>query len=365
MRARVEKLALEPGQRVLAVSDVHADWYALERALEQAGFGAEDRLVILGDVLEKGTENIDTLRYVMALAQRPNVHVVMGNCDSVTLEFLEYPEGYGAGYMDWYQNHWRGRSFVTEAAARAGLPLRGPEDYPPVQALLREEYGPELDFLRGLPTILESDQVIFVHGGVASEVGMDRLDAWHCMKNDNFLSQDTHLSKWCVVGHWPSSAYRQDISDLAPIVLGDKKIVSIDGGRSLKPDGQLNVLMFRAGENEFSWTAWDGLERVTALEGQGVSAESVNISFANGAVEVLERGETVARCRHKSSGRVTDIPNRLLYRRGGELVSEDYTDYRLPVEPGDVLAVVERTEKGLLAKKGSVTGWYFGRYTPN
>lgn len=40
---------------------------------------------------------------------------------------------------------------------------------------------------------------------------------------------------------------------------------------------------------------------------------------------------------------------------------EDSTDYRLPVEPGDVLKVVERTSRGILAKKDGVTGWYFGR----
>jgi predicted metal-dependent phosphoesterase TrpH len=35
----------------------------------------------------------------------------------------------------------------------------------------------------------------------------------------------------------------------------------------------------------------------------------------------------------------------------------------LSVEPGDLLALVARTQKGILAKKDGITGWYRGRYT--
>ena len=41
--------------------------------------------------------------------------------------------------------------------------------------------------------------------------------------------------------------------------------------------------------------------------------------------------------------------------------SEDSTDYRLPVAPGDKLTLVARTKTGFLCKKDGVTGWYYGR----
>ena len=40
---------------------------------------------------------------------------------------------------------------------------------------------------------------------------------------------------------------------------------------------------------------------------------------------------------------------------------EDTSDYRLAVEPGDRLSIVEETSRGRLVKKDGVTGWYFGR----
>ena len=46
----------------------------------------------------------------------------------------------------------------------------------------------------------------------------------------------------------------------------------------------------------------------------------------------------------------------------GVLRCEDSTDYLLPVARGDTLSVVRHTSRGLLAKKGGVTGWYRGQF---
>lgn len=40
---------------------------------------------------------------------------------------------------------------------------------------------------------------------------------------------------------------------------------------------------------------------------------------------------------------------------------DDYTDYVLPVSPGDALALVEVTPDGCIVKKNGVVGWYFGK----
>jgi len=48
-------------------------------------------------------------------------------------------------------------------------------------------------------------------------------------------------------------------------------------------------------------------------------------------------------------------------RRDGRLHTADVTDYRLPVEPGDVLGLVCSCSRGYLLKKNGAVGWYFGR----
>ena len=182
------------------------------------------------------------------------------------------------------------------------------------------------------------------------------------MKNDDFLGQGRSFDKWVIVGHWPVTLYHPHIPSAAPLILRDRKIISIDGGCVLKADGQLNALLLPSEASEdFTWTAWDGLPVARALDGQAASRDSVNIRWGRAALELLEPGEETSLCRHLETGRVLPILNAYLRRGPRGLWCEDSTDYALPVSPGDLLTVVARTKNGFLCKKDGVTGWYYGR----
>lgn len=71
-------------------SDLHGCWRRLDRLLRHVGFCDNDMLFILGDLIEKGRENLASLRYVMKLSQRDNVTVLMGNVDLSRLEMHEH-----------------------------------------------------------------------------------------------------------------------------------------------------------------------------------------------------------------------------------------------------------------------------------
>ena len=227
---------------------------------------------------------------------------------------------------------------------------------------LRERYPEIRAWLAGLPTILETEHLVFVHGGVPSLEHMETLDRWKCMKNDDFRGQGHSFSKYVIVGHWPVTLYNPKVPSAAPLFDWDRKIISIDGGCVLKADGQLNALILPSEESEdFSWQAYDGLEVYTALDRQEPSQDSINIRWGRADLELLEPGEELSRCRHLESGRELYILTSYLRRTGERLWCEDSTDYRLPVEPGDRLSLVARTSRGCLMKKNGVTGWYFGR----
>ena len=83
------------------------------------------------------------------------------------------------------------------------------------------------------------------------------------------------------------------VPSAAPLLAEGRHIASIDGGCSLKVDGQLNALVLpeRPG-GAFSWFAYDGLPTATALDPQAPSADSVNIRWGRNALEVLERGRS-------------------------------------------------------------------------
>lgn len=360
--AKVEPIRLPAGRRVLVISDIHGNLTFFKALLRQVGFCADDILILLGDVLEKGVDSLATLRYVMSLRERYEVHMLCGNCDNLTFHFVDQTPGIPPEFYDSYVFGWGEKCVLTQMAREAGVPLESPADFPRLRAVIQERFAPELAFLRSLPTILLSDRFLFVHGGVYREDRLEQLTAWRCMKNDNFLGLGLSFHRWVVVGHWPVTLYDPSIPSAAPIILPERHIISIDGGCQLKWDGQLNALIIPDGESEdFSWQSYDGFPTAVALDRQEASTGSINIRWHENPVEVLEWGEEFSRCRHLASGRVLDILTEYLYEKGGVTRCEDSTDYRLPVEPGDVLSIVRTTSRGYLAKKDGVTGWYAGR----
>ena len=363
--ARVRQLDIPPGRRILVISDLHSNRDFLLALLEQAGFGPEDLLVLLGDFVEKRTGGLDTLHTVMDLSRRDNVIPLLGNCDDITVNFADGDPDIEPGFYDWYFKHWGEKCLLVEMGNAVGVPLRGREDYSALRRAVNTRFAPEIAFLRALPHIAVSDRYLFVHGGVPREEALDTLEGWRCMKNDHFLSQGHAFRRWCIVGHWPVTLYDPIVPSARPLVEWSRHIISIDGGCSLKLDGQLNALILPAdGSENFSYLSWDGFPQVIALDPQAPSVPSINVRYAHNRVEILQAGGEFCRCRHVESGYELDILTDFLFHREDGIYCEDATDYRLPVSPGDRITAVRATSRGLLAKKDGVTGWYRGRTAP-
>ena len=360
-KARVVRTQLPAGRRVLAVSDIHGNLPFLKGVLSAAGYGKEDVLVLVGDLVEKGPDSLAALRYIMDLAAENEVYCLRGNCDDLVADFMGQ-RGAPPGFFLRYLDIWGERCLLLQMGRSAGFEVRGWEDLPALREVLRARFAPELAFLAALPEVLVTEDYLFVHGGVDDEEAPEAMDAWRCMKNDDFLSQGRSFRRWCVVGHWPVTLYRPDVPSAAPLLLADRRIASIDGGCCLKLDGQLNALVLpeRPG-GAFPWFSYDGLPTAEALDRQEASADSVNVRWGRNEVEVLERGAELTLCRHRETGRVLEVLTDYLYERDGAARCEDSTDYRLGVEPGDRLSVVRRLGDRALVKKGGTTGWYFGR----
>lgn len=241
-KARVVHMELPAGRRVLAISDVHGNLPFFRGVLAAANYTADDVLVLVGDLVEKGPDSLTLLRAVMELAQQNTVYCLKGNCDNLVWEFVEEPGADEDPFYDHYLKVWGDRCLLIQMGRAAGLDPRGPEDLPALRQAIRERFGPELAFLGAMPEILVTPDYLFVHGGVADEGRLEGLDAWRCMKNDDFLSQGHSFRRWCIVGHWPVTLYHPHVPSAAPLLLPDRHIASIDGGCSLKLDGQLNAL---------------------------------------------------------------------------------------------------------------------------
>ena len=361
-QAKVQDVVLPPRRRVVAVSDIHGNLPFLKGLLDKIGFSRADILVLVGDMIEKGPASLDTLHFIMELCRTHTVYPVAGNCDDLVPEFAL---GDGEGDAPFFLRYLsiRPQSTLRQMGALAGADRADTlEDLARLRRAVRERFMPELEFLRGLPTVVRTPELLFVHGGVSDEEHPERLDAWHCMKNDDFRDQRPHFRRWCVVGHWPVTLYRPEIPSAAPIVDVNQRLVSIDGGCVLKLDGQLNALMLPdARSQDFTWTAFDGRRVAEALADQADSVRSKNTRWSEHEVEVLAPGPEFSRCRHTATGYEMDILTRYLKDPSARFTTcEDATDYELPVTAGDRLSIVEETSRGVLAKKHGVTGWYRG-----
>lgn len=365
--ARVVRRTFEPGRRIIVMSDLHGVPSFFHGLLKAVDFNERDILVLLGDLVEKGPDSLELLREVMELSKQYTVYTVCGNCDGLVLRFAD-SDGGDAGWERFFCRYLpqHPESAVWQLARAAGcdnteLSARG---FAQMRRAMRENCAQELDFLRSLPHILETEHLVFVHGGVPSMENMERLPAFGVMKNDDFMSQGHAFDKYCIVGHWPVTLYDPAVPSAKPLIDRDRRIISIDGGCALKLDGQLNALIIpEESSQDFLWAAYDGLERVRALDWQEPGTDPLNIRWGHDRVELLDEGEELSMCLHPESGRIIPILNRYLYMGEEGLRCHDSTDYELPVEPGDLLALVERTQDGILAKKDGATGWYRGRFT--
>jgi hypothetical protein len=75
------------------VSDVHGYRDDFVRGLDDAGFGGDDELWILGDLLDRGPDGIGVIEHVRSLQEEMpgQVHVLMGNHEILALGRYRFP----------------------------------------------------------------------------------------------------------------------------------------------------------------------------------------------------------------------------------------------------------------------------------
>ncbi|NCB50521.1 MAG: serine/threonine protein phosphatase [Clostridia bacterium] len=361
MNARILNISLPPNRRIIAVSDIHGELGYLRGLLNKTAFGQNDILIIAGDMLEKGSDSLGTLRYIMGLSETNTIFPLLGNCDEWSRAVDEtnpWNENYVRSYV--VDNTFRNPGILAQMCSEIGFGVREDMDVGEMKAALREAFSPEFDFLRSLPHFIETNNYSFVHGGPPEGDRKD-WDAWACMKNDNLLGQDRPFDKWTVVGHWPVVLYGKDKVCANPIIARDKKIISIDGGCVLKDDGQLNALLIpRDGSEDFAYTYYDPFPVRSVKTAQKESEHSAYIRWGDNIVEVILWGEEFSLCRHVRTGYRMEILTKYLNVQGNVIRCNDCTDYVLPLEAGDKVSVVEETGRGYLVKHEGTSGWYFG-----
>lgn len=367
MQTKIHKLTLPDSKRILMISDIHGHATGFETLLKKAGFCKQDILIIVGDIVEKGPESLKALRMIMKLVQSGNTYALLGNVDLWRLEHLLSEEASVQQELLNYSlkaTKWWNTSFLGELCQEIGVNLSAEMNTQDVFHRLRIHFKEEFSFLYNLPTVLETQRMIFVHGGIPHE-NLDSFagtDCYSLLKRDCFLHEGHSFQKYVVVGHWPVALYCKTFACHNPIIDEQQHIICLDGGCGLKEDGQLNLLSFPDWQSDaFKLYTWDELPVITAFDAQAASVDSRYIPWERERpqVKLLEQKQQTSRILFE--GHEMELPSDFVSCENGICYVRSISDYHLEIQPGDQLSLVFSHPYGSYVKKEGVAGWYKGR----
>ena len=368
LMTKIEQIGIESGRRILVTSDIHGQLSYFKNVLDRAVFTDSDILFIVGDILEKGPDSLGTLRYVMDIYRRGNVVPLIGNVDAWCIKTIfELNKENAQDLFDYIcsKRKWYSSNFYEELASECGYRIESPEDILASKEAVLSRFEQELRFLMQLSTVIETQNYVFVHGGLYEKTvsGNAERNIFQLTKYDAFMSATQHVfDKYIIVGHWPVSLYCDTRQQLNPVINREKRIISIDGGCGTRKERQLNLLIIpdiQCSVDDISHISYDDFPVIKALEDQKEMEGSVYISWINREIQVMSRGTEFSHIRHEQSGKELSVPNAYLV---GEHECADISDYRPEVTKGESLSVIFETSEGCIVKKKGVVGWYCGKY---
>jgi serine/threonine protein phosphatase 1 len=218
--------------RTLAISDIHGCYDQFNELLKKVNYSpSEDKLILLGDYIDRGVRSKEVVQQVKELHEEFGVIVLKGNHDQLMIDALDKNED-----ASWLNNggfqtveSYVGMDFFEESFEWFTY-LRAKE-------FIKKNYSHHLDFLRSLPLYHETDSHIFVHAGLNPTYEDWKLqpESDFIWIRDIFFRNKTMVDKTVVFGHTPA----EHLHGKSDIWFGEDKI-GIDGACAY--GRQLNLL---------------------------------------------------------------------------------------------------------------------------
>ena len=181
-------------ERILAIADVHGENGKLQKLLVKAGYQPDnDLLVICGDMIDRGKENLATLQTCDELRKKGAV-LLKGNHEQFLQEsLLEMTEGDG----------WRSRP--SENLHNWYTSNGGAEMFGEIRDLSADKLERILTFAQSLPLYFSSGNFIFSHAGANVKkpivANTENETVW---MDESFPYAPAYSGKVLVFGHVPT-----------------------------------------------------------------------------------------------------------------------------------------------------------------
>jgi serine/threonine protein phosphatase 1 len=220
--------------KAFVTSDIHGDY---DRFIKLLDYWDTDymKLVILGDLIDRGKQSLKTVQKVMELKRKygNQVIVLKGNHEDMLINFLREPT-YEYGEV-FFRNG--GNTTAWEFANDEFLMFKSYEE----RAKLIKQKAEEINFIRNLQHYYEFGKVLFVHAGIDPFIS-----DWRKTESHKFLWQrgmwnhKNKTDKVIVFGHTPTQHLHKDKNNDI-WVSKCRTYINIDGGSVF--GGQLNGIV--------------------------------------------------------------------------------------------------------------------------
>lgn len=216
-------------ERILAISDIHGELEKWESLLAQVKYDpAKDQLILLGDYVDRGTSSKGVLEKVMQLHEKGAI-VLLGNHDHMMIKSFEQDPVF---IERWFRNG--GQKTLASYGHPASELANGAPESLELSPILEEHIA----FLRRLNCYYETDDYIFVHGGVHPTTPVCDTDPYTLMWIRSEFHDGYQGEKTVVFGHTPTENFHGEGNH--DVYFGSNNIIGIDGGAVF--GGRLNCL---------------------------------------------------------------------------------------------------------------------------
>lgn len=182
------------------VGDIHGCSQELEVLVAGLPLQAADRLVFLGDYIDRGLESQEVVEFLLRLKAEAQYQITFlkGNHEDMFLDFLGQPGHYGEAFL-------HNGGGATLRSYRIPQNVRG--------AVALAELPPEhVEFFQALEMYVILDQVLCVHAGINPLVPLKQQNAEELLWIRQEFLANPHLLPYTVVfGHTPHREVRFEL----------------------------------------------------------------------------------------------------------------------------------------------------------
>ena len=354
-QVKITQLHIPFHQRIIIVSDLHADYDGFIQLLSKTQFTKDDLLIIVGNVIEKGKHSLKLLQTIIDLKKSHQIHMVMGNNEHFILELIYSNDDEMMQRILSYKTH----SLLIDMANVLNLSYQTIDEIKILKQEIIKHFKQELNFLTQLPHIIKTNQAIFVHAGLLPQ-DLNHQDLEYCLTAPAFSTTSYHFDHPIIVGHWPVTNYFDTILNNNVYFNEVNNVISLDGGNSMKSWQQINYLILK--DRQFHTGYIDSLLKIRALDSQQESLHPISLSFPHTKIEIIKAEESLVEAYCPHLNQTLTFKSEQVYFYKNQTYCSDFTTYHLKVSQNDVLSFCEKLEDGILCKHHGIIGIYKGSY---